>query len=137
MSNFVVIDSSALVSLASVDDQNHSKAKAISSDCMKKGKTVILPSGVLSETLNIVGKKFGRSKQLDLVKDLLFSDAFAITEGSLDICMNAFEKLKNQALSVSFTDCLVMVFADKYKTEEVFGFDEAFGKNGYKLPGAS
>ena len=51
--------------------------------------------------------------------------------------MNAFEKLKNQALSVSFTDCLVMVFADKYKTEEVFGFDEAFGKNGYKLPGAS
>ena len=69
MSNFVVIDSSALVSLTSADDRNHSKAENISNDCMEKRKTVILPSGVLSETLNIVGKKFGRKKMPRFVRE--------------------------------------------------------------------
>jgi hypothetical protein len=27
-----------------------------------------------------------------------------------------------------------MASADHYQTEEIFGFDEAFAKNGYRLP---
>jgi len=32
-------------------------------------------------------------------------------------------------------DCLVMATADFYETREIFGFDTAFTKNGYYLPG--
>jgi predicted nucleic acid-binding protein len=35
---------------------------------------------------------------------------------------------------VSYTDCIVMVVATASKTKEVFGFDDVFGKNGYRLP---
>jgi predicted nucleic acid-binding protein len=38
------------------------------------------------------------------------------------------------AESVSYTDCIVMVVATGSKTKEIFGFDDAFGKNGYLLP---
>ncbi len=34
----------------------------------------------------------------------------------------------------SFIDCLVMVTANQYQTEDIFGFDETFRKNGYTLP---
>ena len=35
---------------------------------------------------------------------------------------------------MSFADCLVMAFAKHYQTPYVFGFDDAFTKNGYRLP---
>jgi predicted nucleic acid-binding protein len=34
---------------------------------------------------------------------------------------------------VSFTDCVVMAVADTYGTKRIFGFDEAFTKNGYRV----
>jgi hypothetical protein len=36
----------------------------------------------------------------------------------------------------AFFDCLVMAFATQYQTSYVFGFDDAFAKNGYRLPEA-
>jgi predicted nucleic acid-binding protein len=35
---------------------------------------------------------------------------------------------------VSFTDCLVMAVADRFGTKVIFGFDEVFRKNGYRIP---
>jgi predicted nucleic acid-binding protein len=38
---------------------------------------------------------------------------------------------------VSFTDCIVMALADRLGTKTIFGVDEVFEKNGYRLPEAS
>ena len=53
-----------------------------------------------------------------------------ILAGALDL----LETAKGQ--SPSFVDCLVMTSADYYQTQEIFGFDEVFAKNGYRLPEA-
>ena len=37
----------------------------------------------------------------------------------------------------SFFDCVVMAFATHCQTPYIFGFDDAFAKNGYRLPEAA
>jgi len=61
----------------------------------------------------------------------LATKIFLVVESSEYIRIEALRKFHNQPAAVSFTDCLVMAFADFYETREIFGFDEAFRKNGY------
>jgi predicted nucleic acid-binding protein len=56
------------------------------------------------------------------------------TPDILDVALDLLLTAKGQ--SPSFVDCLVMVYADVCKTTEIFGFDETFAKNGYRLPEA-
>jgi len=130
----IIVDTSVIYSIASIDDSDHHKAQEISNQLFKNKRTIIMPEDVFSETLNIIGKKLGREKQLDVAKDLL-SGIFLIIESNEKIRSFAIEKLKKVAGSVSYTDCAVMAFADEYQTKEIFGFDEVFRKQGYKLPG--
>jgi predicted nucleic acid-binding protein len=46
----------------------------------------------------------------------------------------ALIRFEKSAKGVSFTDCLVMAFADEYKTNLIFGFDDVFSKCGYQNP---
>lgn len=130
MSNAVVIDSSALISLASIDDSNHKKALDVVKGLEEKQKAIVLPGEVFTETLNIVGKKMGRLKQLELGQDLL-SGSMVLIDTTTKVRKAAFDKLQKSASSTSFTDCLVMAAADSLETEEIFGFDQVFKKSGY------
>ena len=130
---FIIADSSGLYSLAHSIDSNHQKAVKISIKISENNWKMIIPSDVFSEILNVVGKKLGKEKQLDLTRDLLSGD-FLIIESDEKTRLSAVEKLKKLPNSVSYTDCAVMAFADEYKTKEIFGFDEVFSKEGYKLP---
>lgn len=129
----VIADSSGLYSLAHSSDTNHQKAVEISKKLTAQNVKLLIPEDVFSETLNIVGKKLGKYKQLDLAQDLMSKD-FLIIESDEKIRLSAIEKLKKVAGSVSYTDCAVMAFADQYQTKEIFGFDGVFEKQGYKLP---
>lgn len=129
----VIADSSGLYSLAHSRDTNHQKAVEISKKLTRQNVKLLIPEDVFSEILNIVGKKLGREKQLDLAKDLMSED-FLIIESDETIRQASIEKLKKHAGSISYTDCAVMAFADQYETKEIFGFDEVFEKQGYKLP---
>lgn len=133
ISNPVIIDTSVIFSIASLDDSNHKKAKNLSTRLINDKRTIILPADVFSETLNIIGKKLGRDKQLDTAADML-KGIFLIVESNEQIRSKTLQKLKKLPGSVSYTDCSVMAFADEYKTKEIFGFDEVFSKQGYKLP---
>ena len=48
----------------------------------------------------------------------------------------ALKRFAQHPASVSFTDCVVMALADRVRTKTIFGFDEVFRKNGYRLPEA-
>lgn len=131
MKQVIVADSSGLFSLLVDSDANHKKALKINDQHLKTEGIVIVPSEILSELINVVGKKFDHIKAIVVASDILKSKVFNVENTSDLIRDSALKKYRYQPKSVSFTDCLVMVFADFYETKEIFGFDEAFRKNGY------
>ena len=136
----VILDSSALIAEINLADSLHEQAQAINDVLSQTDRQVILPYEVFAEALNIFGKKVGRSEAASAGKALLARHASGsvkiipsdetILTAALDLLLTAKGK------SPSFVDCLVMVSADHYQTQEIFGFDEAFAKNGYRLPAA-
>jgi predicted nucleic acid-binding protein len=131
MKQVIVADSSGLFSLLVDSDANHKKALKINDQHLKTEGIVIVPSEILSELINVVGKKFDHIKAIVVASDILKSKVFNVENTSDLIRDTALKKYRYQPKSVSFTDCLVMAFADFYETKEIFGFDEAFRKNGY------
>jgi len=131
MSNFVIADSSAFVSLATVTDSNHESVTKISHEIYKTDKYIIVPADIFTETVNILGKKSDHNIALGTAREILQTKEITIVETTAALRLNALSKFRNQPKSVSFTDCIVMAVADEYKTKEIFGFDEAFQRNGY------
>jgi len=131
--NLVIADSSALYSLIKIQDSNHKKALKIIQTLLKENRTVLIPGDVFSEMLNVTGKKLGKAQQLK-VAGKLSSEGFILAEADEKIRISSVEKLRKLPGSVSYTDCVVMAFADEYKTKDILGFDEVFSKQGYKLP---
>ena len=127
----IVVDSSALISLFLPADYNHKRAFEISLQISKQNLKVLIPGEIITETINVFGKKSGHEKAVGFGQKILTSPFYIKAETTPIIRQNAFEKFKSQPESVSFTDCLVMAFADEQKTKDIFGFDEVFGKNGY------
>jgi len=86
---------------------------------------------VITETINVIGKKISHTEALRVGRSILGSSDFSIVETTADLRRRALEKFEKQASSVSFTDCLIMAVADTYNTLLIFGYDEVFRKNGY------
>lgn len=131
----MIADSSGLISAYVSKDQNHRIAVRIKQKLENTTGVIYIPSEIFAETINIVGKKLGHKISIKLAEVILATKIFLIVESSEDIRLLALKKFENQPASVSFTDCLVMAFADYFETKEIFGFDEAFRKNGYERIG--
>ena len=131
MTNVVVVDSSALISVFSPKDSNHEVAKKLITGFRNHKTSLIVPGEVFSETVNVFGKKANHEVATRYGSFILATDEYTLVETTYSIRKNAFDKFQKQPKSVSFTDCLVMAFADEYETKEIFGFDNAFRKNGY------
>ena len=131
MNKPLIIDSSAFVSLGTIADSNYENAHRIGSLIKKEDRSIIVPGDIFTETVNVVGKKIGHKAAIVQARDIFLDPRLNIVEMTPQIRQNSLEKFKNQPNSVSFTDCVVMAFADEYETKEIFGFDEAFKKNGY------
>lgn len=134
MKQVIIADSSALFSLLIDTDVNHKKAIKISDKYLREEGIAIVPSEVFSELLNVLGKKFDHISAIEAATIILQSKTFTV-EHTVESTRNAIKRFRHQAKSVSFTDCLVMAFADFYETKDIFGFDEAFRKNGYRRIG--
>jgi predicted nucleic acid-binding protein len=141
MSNPVILDSSALIAEINLADSLHEKAQAINAVIAQTDRQVILPYEVFAEAINIFGKKVGRKEAARAGKALLarhVSETLQIIPSDETILAAALDLLLTaKGQSPSFVDCLVMVSADHYQTKEIFGFDETFRKNGYRLPAAT
>lgn len=131
MNKLIVADSSALVSLAIPTDSNNKKAIKISKQIEQTAHVICVPGDVFSETINVLGKKVGHKGASQIGKKVIDEEKFILRETTPRIRLVAFEKFQIQPKDVSFTDCLVMAFADEFETKKIFGFDESFRKNGY------
>ncbi len=127
----IVADSSALVSLAIKNDHNHQQAVKAADKLRKSSSTIILPTVVFVETINILGKKSGHETALKAAGDLLRPDSQFVLHDTKHYFAAALRKFKYQAPAVSLTDCMVMAIADDYDTKEIFGFDKQFKDAGY------
>jgi predicted nucleic acid-binding protein len=134
-STVVVADTSGLMSLLLDTDANHHKALAHSAVFDESPGAVIIPSHVFSELMNVLGKKLGHQVAVSAGQGILSTPQYLIVESDEDI-QEALDTFSRQSSSVSFTDCIVMALADRFQTKLIFGFDEVFRKNGYRLPEA-
>jgi predicted nucleic acid-binding protein len=126
----IIADTSALVSLATMTDQNHARAVA---EARKLGTvSIILPSDVLAETINILGKKSGHKTACKAAEQLLHPDSQFVLIETTAYVQAALTKFAHQPEDVSYTDCMVMAVADAYDTRTIFGFDRQFAKAGYE-----
>jgi predicted nucleic acid-binding protein len=141
MSKTVILDSSALIAQINLADSLHEKVQPINEFIAQTNRQVILPYEVFAEALNIFGKKVGRREAASAGKALLarhVSGSLKITPSDETILAAALDLLVTaKGQSPSFVDCLVMVGRGHYQTKEIFGFDDAFTKNGYRLPEAA
>jgi predicted nucleic acid-binding protein len=132
----VVADTSGLMSLLIDTEANHHKALALSTVFDKSPGAVVIPSHVFSELMNVVGKKLGHQVAVSIGQQILATPNYVILEPDKELA-EALERFAQQPASVSFTDCVVMALADRVGTKVIFGFDEVFRKNGYRLPEAA
>src|SRR3989344_1080079 len=131
MNNPIIIDSSAFISLGTITDSNYRKATAISGGMGREDRTIIMPGEIFTEIVNVAGKKVGHKAAMDQANKILSSKVVHIEETTSPIRQSALDKFDKQPNSVSFTDCIVMAFADEFNTKEIFGFDQCFKRNGY------
>jgi predicted nucleic acid-binding protein len=132
----IVADTSGLMSLLVDTDANHEKALAQSVVFDESPGVVIISSHVLTELMNVLGKKLGHQVAVSAGQQILGTPHYLIMESDEELA-EALQRFSQQPASVSFTDCIVMALADRLGTKLVFGFDEVFRKNGYQLPGAT
>ena len=132
---YIITDSSSLVSLLSEDDSNFQKAKKLVSKIKNTLGRILIPAEVYSETMNVLGKKIGHTLTVEKINNFLDSPIVIIIESNNEIRLAALAMFQKSPSSVSYTDCLVMAFADHFETKIILGFDEVFTKSGYKLPG--
>lgn len=128
-----IADSSYLVAVHSLDDASYQRAKEI----IKKVdpvEVVVLPAEVFSETINTLWRKVSKATAVKAVENILSREEYSFPETTKEIRESALKKFTKQPNSVSFTDCLVMAFADHFKTKTILGFDESFSRSGYLLP---
>lgn len=135
MKKNIIADSSGIISLINKTDNNHARAVEISRGFANAKGTIIVPSEVFSESLNIAGKKLGHSIALIIADKIQTAGTFVIFDTNKEIRKRALEIFRGQPESVSFTDCIVMASADALKTKEIFGFDDVFRKSGYQRLG--
>lgn len=131
----VIADSSGLFSLFVEKDSNYKRAQKISLNLITLQTTLIIPSEVFAETINTLGRKINHAFALQVIEHMGKIDRCIITDSNENIRTAATSLFKKQPKNVSFTDCLVMAFADYFETKDIFGFDESFRKNGYKRIG--
>lgn len=127
----IIADSSGIVSLVLPQDSNNRRALLVRNDLLKEKQQMIIPSEVLAETINVLGRKIQHEKVVLIARELLAIRQFLIVGTTEEQRSAALKIFSRQPESVSFTDCAVMATADRFETKKIFGFDEAFHKNGY------
>lgn len=130
----IIADSSALISLVVTSDENNKKARSILTSVAKADHTIVIPSEVFAETINILGKKFTHDQAIEAASILLKADIFIISSTTSVMRQNALKEFGKLPKGVSYTDCLVMAVADIHGTTTIYGFDDIFKKSGYHLP---
>ena len=136
----IIFDSSGLTALMNETDAFHHRALNTSEILTDRAAwRVILPHEIFAETVTAISKQVSREAGAKAAGALLERQSagdFVLVEADPLVYKTAIDLLrtaKGSREAPSFFDCLVMAFATHYQTSYIFGFDEVFAKNGYRL----
>jgi predicted nucleic acid-binding protein len=133
-SHFLIADSSGLISLVSVSDENHETARTAFADLKETPCTIIIPGDIFTETVNTLNKRATHALAVDAIAYLMGTPSFVVTETPSPIRRDALRRFtEHGSASISLTDFIVMAAADAYGTKLIFGFDEGFERSGYTI----
>jgi len=135
MNTHIIADASGLISLISTTDANHAAALRMADHFARIQGTVIVPGAVFAETLTVLGAD-GPAVAIAAGETILATPTFLLTSDAEELQLRALALWRDQPGAVSFTDCLVMAFAEHYETLDIFGFDEVFHRSGYRAGSA-
>ena len=132
--SLIIADTSGLYSLINPFDRNHNFIVQAARELTTEATALLVPWDIFVETINTTGKKNGHDLALSVARYLQETPLFAIAiTADRSVFDDALARYAEQPQSVSFTDCIVMAVADSYQTKEIFGFDLAFARNGYRI----
>jgi predicted nucleic acid-binding protein len=132
--HFLIADSSGLISLASLADQNHQAARDAFANLKQTPCTIVIPGDIFTETINTLNKRAPHELAAGTAAYLMHTPPFLLSEATPEIrreALNRFQAQGNAALS--YADQVVMSFADAFDTRELFAFDEGMKKQGYTI----
>ena len=132
---FLIADTSGLISLTSTADRNHAQAIRAADHLSRTQTQLLVPAEVFAETVNMVGKKEGHAKAVEVGRLISSLRPFLVVDSSAEARQSALSRLSILPERVSFTDAMVMTIADAYQTARIFGFDEDFQRAGYHTIG--
>ena len=139
----IIFDSSGLTALMNEADAFHRQAFQMSDILTDRASwRVILPYEIFAETVTALSKRVNReagATAAHAILERISAGDFVFVETDVLVYKTAIDLLrtaKGSRGAPSFFDCLVMAFATHYQTPFIFGFDDAFAKNGYRLPEA-
>jgi predicted nucleic acid-binding protein len=137
----IIFDLSGLTALINETDAFHDQALQMSDVLTDRASwRVLLPREIFAETSTALSKRVNREAGVKaawaILKRRRIGDFVFIETDSLvyEKAIGLLRSAKGSRGTSSFFDCLVMAFATQYQTPYIFGFDEAFTKNGYRLP---
>lgn len=125
----IFADASAIVSLYSLTDPNHSRAKAIM-DNLTFGQ-LITSNFVYAEIITILSQRVSKEKAIfagSYIKENF--KFFRLTEEIEDLAWEIFKKQKSK--NVSFIDCTTIALFKMGVFDKAFTFDSDFKTN--KIP---
>jgi predicted nucleic acid-binding protein len=125
----VLIDTSAIYAIAVKTDRNHAPAVAFARRWLSGRAAFILPDWVFVETMTLLKARFGSEPAERVGAELRQNPAYrwmAVTPEDERESWAAFQKYSDK--SWSYTDCAILVLAQRLHLKDVFAFDKRFSQ---------
>jgi len=125
----VLIDTSAIYAIAVKADRNHARAVAFARHWLSGRDAFILPDWVFVETMTLLKARFGSEPAERVGAELRQNPAYrwmAVTPEDERESWAAFQKYSDKAWS--YTDCAILVLAQRLHLKDVFAFDKHFSQ---------
>jgi predicted nucleic acid-binding protein len=127
------VDSSALIALAKVNDDNHLRARTFL-ESLSGSFQFVTSDYILDETLTRLSDSLGAEKAAHFVEKIFESRLYKIIFIEKRIFESALKWLKKYAdKPLSFTDCTSFVLMQKFGLKRAFAFDDDFRKVGFEM----
>lgn len=129
------IDSSALIALAKINDNNHQRAKACFEELVRSSPFCLITSDyILDETTTRLRDAFGAAKASFFCKKIFESPLYKIYFVDKAVFKAALEKMEKYAdKPLSLTDCTSFILMEKLRLTTAFTFDDDFRKVGFEM----
>lgn len=135
MSNLVIGDADALISLLYSNDPNHKRAVRISQKLEEDGRTVIFPNTAFLEAITALKRGLNLPDRANALNKQYSEGVFTVEYVDQEMQQRAgqiFSTAKSKKNTIF--DAVVVALAEKLETKTIFSFDSWYSKLGYKLP---